>query len=422
VKLNTLTIITAVILIGAGGFMAGRVSLSQAAGSSAASAGDTVRGNNRNSSSGGGPIADRESRRDRPDRDNGASGSRAERLAKLESIVSGEDPFTRNRAIMDLIDQLGPEDFATALTRFQELGFTKSRMGEYSLLLSAWASVDPVGALEYSAKSESGKFARYTVLTAWATNDPDAAIRWAEENHTGKDANPYLPGIIRGLAATDPARATTLLTSLPGSTERGEGLDFMLPHLFQQGADATRAWIASIDDESLKDGAMVRAARELAENDPASTVDWLLETPGEGTQRRIDDTFGVWATRDKEAAMAKFNELPAGEVRADALRGMVSSVAETDPAGALEMMNRFPEDLTDKSIEDYIKDASKSDPTLALAQVLRIQDEKDRDKVQGKTLGRWMESDPEAAQQWIDANPVSDAVYQRMGKRRKGVR
>lgn len=343
-------------------------------------------------------------------------------MAKLESIVSGEDPFTRNRAIMDLIDQLGPDDFATALTRFQELGFTKSRLGEYSLLLSAWAQVDPIGALEYSADSTSGKFARNTVLTAWATNDPDAAIRWAEESHTGSDANPYMPGIIRGLAATDPTRATELLIGLPSSKERGDGLDFMLPHLLQQGPDATRAWIAGIDDEMLKDGAIVRTARELAENDPAGTVDWLLETPGEGTQRRIDDTFGVWVTRDQEAAMAKFNELPAGEVRTDALRGMISSVAEDDPAGALEIMNRYPEDVTDKSIEEYIKDASKSDPNLALAQVSRIQDEKDRDKVQSKTITKWIETDPEAAQQWLDTNPVSDAVYELMGKRRKGVR
>ncbi len=420
-KLNIPTTAAAVIIIGLGGFMAGRVTSPQSATGSSSSASDSAGGSGR-SSNGNSSSANSSAGRDRPERGGGSAESRAERLAKLESIVAGEDPFTRNRAIMELIDQLGPDDFANALTRFQELGFTKSRLGEYSLLLSAWAQVDPVGALEYSAKSASGKFARETVLTAWATNDPDAAIRWAEQAHTGKDANPYLPGIIRGLAGTDPARATALLASLPGSTERGDGLDFMLPHLLQQGPDATRAWIASIQDESLKDGAMIRSARQLAEKDPAATVDWLLETPGEGTQRRIDDTFGVWAARDKEAAMAKFNELPAGEVRTDALRGMVSSVAETDPAGALEMMNRYPDDLDDKSISDYVKDASKTDPSLALAQVSRIEDEKERDNVQGKTLGRWMESDPEAAQQWLDANPVSEAVIERMGKRRKGVR
>ncbi len=421
-KLNTPTVVAAVVLIGLGGFMAGRVSSARPATETSSVAGGPNARDGSRAGSSGGAAGDSASRRSRTERGDSSPESRASRLAKLESIVSGEDPLTRNRGIMDLIDQLGPDDFATALTRFRELGFTESRMGEYSLLLSAYASVDPVGALDYAAKNTTGKFARETVLTAWATNDPDGAIRWAKESHQGTGANPYLPGIIRGLAGTDPVRATELLASLPASSQRSDGLDYFLPHLMQQGPDATRAWIAALDDEALKDGAMVKTARTLADTDPAGTVDWLLATPGEGSQRRIDDTFGVWVTHDKEAAMAKFNEMPVGEARTDALRGMVSTVAATDPTAALEMLNRYPDDVTDKSLGSFIKDSLSADPTLALAQIPRIQDEIEREKVQSKTLTKWLEKDPVAAQNWLDANPVSEAVEERMGKRRKGVR
>ena len=83
------------------------------------------------------------------------------------------------------------------------------------MLLSAWAKHDPLAALDYASANTGSPFARQSILTSWAATDPIAAMRWAEDNHEGNEANPWMVGVIRGIAASDPERATQLMNSMP---------------------------------------------------------------------------------------------------------------------------------------------------------------------------------------------------------------
>lgn len=339
------------------------------------------------------------------------------RLAKLESIVRGENALERNRALLAYIDQLGPGEFADAVAHFRGLGLTEARMGEYSMLLTAWAQADPNSALAYARENTRGSFAQDTILTSWATTDPEAAIRWAQGNHEGDGPNPFIPGIIRGLAQSDPARATELLATMPRSGERGKGLDFILPHLLQQGNDATREWITALADDSLKDGAMLRVARQFADADPAGTASWLLANPGEAAQRRIDDVYETWAAKDSQAAVSSLASLPAGEARSDALRGVIESVAATDPAHALTLLDRFPNDVNDRIVRDFVQSSFRNDPLTAATQIARIGNERERERTYRRTLNAWIEQDSTAALAWMERNPVPDSVRDHINRR-----
>lgn len=343
-------------------------------------------------------------------------GSVKDRLAKLEGIIRGENALDRNRALLAFIDQLGPGDFEEAVARFRSFGLTEERFGEYSLLLSAWAKEDPMAALTYAKENTGNRFATNTILATWASTDPAAAIRWAEANHDGDGANPYMAGIIRSLAADDPTRATQLLASMPKSVERGEALDSMLPHLLNEGADATRAWIAALTDDSLRSGAMMRVADNLAETDPAGTAAWLIANPSEATQRRMDDVYSTWAQKDQQAAISSLTAMPAGENRSNALRGVVSSLAMEDPKAGVAMMNRFPNDVNDRVVQNFIWHSFGNDPATAVSQVSRITDERDRDRMYGRTLEAWLEEDNAAATAWLQKNPVSAAVQERLNR------
>ncbi len=350
----------------------------------------------------------------------GETSSSKDRLARLEAIVRGENPLERNRALLAFLDQLGPGDFEAAVAHFRSLGITDSRHGEYSLLLTAWAQVDPLSALTYAKENTSSGFAQDTILTSWASTDPEAAIRWAQTNHDGDDPNPYLPGIIRGLAQADLARATELLASMPRSEERGSGLDFILPHLLEQGADATRAWIASLTDEALKNGAMMRVAEKLAATDPAGTASWLLANPSEATDRRMDDVYGAWASKDQQAALSSLNALPAGATRSNALRGVVSSLAAESPKAALSLMDRYPNDVNDRMVQNFIWHSFGNDPATAVTQIARIGDENDREKMYRRTLEAWIERDAASAQAWIQTNQIPDSVRAGIAQRQSG--
>jgi len=403
--------------------MAGRISSPATANSTKNAPGETRSTRAASASSGGETSASarKSQRAERAERAaKSAGGNQTERLAKLESIVRGEDPLDRNRALLAFIDQLGPGDFENAVAHFRSLGITESRFGEYSLLLSAWAKADPMAALAYARENTGNRFATNTILTTWASADPEAAIRWAESNHDGDGANPYMAGIIRAIAGSDPARATQLLTGMPRSQERGEALDAMLPHLLTQGAAATRSWIEGITDEALRNGAMSRATDQLAEIDPAGTAAWLIANPGEATQRRMDDVYSSWAQKDEQSAISSLAALPAGENRTNALRGVVSSVAVRDPKAAVSMLDRFPNDVNDRVVQNVVWHSFGNDPSLAVNQISRIADEGERERMYRRTLEAWMDRDSAAAMAWMKTNPVPASVQERINRRQNG--
>lgn len=413
-KLPPATTIAAALVICAVGFFVGRLS-SPSASEQAAASGEPQLAPTRSSSRGTDPAGHAAAAAKRtPRQDSGrptaGTSSAEDKLKRLETIVRGENALDRNRALLAFIDQLAPGDFEAAIAQFRGLGITESRFSEYAMLLTAWSQVDPLAALTYAKANTSSGFATNTILAAWAATDPDAAIQWAQTNHTGTEANPYLAGIIRTLGATDPARATALLTGMPRSQERGEALDAMLPHLLAQGNEATRAWISALTDESLRNGSMMRAAEKLAQADPKGTADWLLANPGEATKRSLDDVLGTWAATNQTAALAYFEALPKGESRSDALRGVISAVATQDAGSAAKMIDRYAGDVTDGTIRSFVWHSFGSDPALALNYIGRISDTDNQERMYSRTLDHWLSRDPASAQAWMQQNTLPENV------------
>lgn len=411
--------ISAILVVGLGGFMIGRITNASSPGTEASDKSPTLAGKSALRAA----SADRAGAPGRSVR--AASGISARiddpdlRHRKLEEIIRGEDALARNRQLLGWIDQLAPGEFEAAVAHFRSLGITESRFGEYATLLSAWAKVDPLAALEYTRANTRGGFATETVLAAWATHDSFAAVQYAEANHEGSGANPLLVGVIRGIAGSDPTLATQLLTGMPRSEERAEALDAMMPYLLSQGPAATKAWIESLTDESLKSGAMLRSAEQLAENDPRGTMDWLLENPSEATRRRMDDVFNVWMQKDRDAALAAMASLPAGENRSNALRGVMSSVAAEDPNEALSLMDRFPSDVTDRVVQNFVWHTFRDQPEMAINQVSKVGSERAREWMYRRLLDNWMDRDQAAAAAWVQQNPLPQGVVDHLNRRQQ---
>jgi hypothetical protein len=416
-KLPPATTIAAALVIGAVGFFIGRLSLPSSP-ESIATAGSNpapTRSSSRAADPSGQAAASAK-RTPLPDSGSSATTTAEARLKRLEAIVRGENALDRNRALLAFIDQLAPGDFEATIAQFRSLGITESRFSEYAMLLTAWSQADPLAALTYATANTRSGFATTTILASWAATDPDAAIRWAEANHRGTEANPYLAGIIRSLGASDPARATALLTAMPRSQERAEALDAMLPHLLAQGSDATRAWISAISDESLRNGSMTRVAGQLAQSDPKGTADWLLANPGDATKRSLDDVFGTWAAANRDAAVAYFQALPTGEERSNALRGVISAVASQDAAAAAKILDRYTGDVTDGTIQSFVWHSFGSDPALAMNYIGRLADAGNQERMYNRTLENWLSRDPAAAQAWMQRNTLPENVLRNIQK------
>jgi hypothetical protein len=336
------------------------------------------------------------------------------RLAKLEEIVRSSDPLERNRALLAFLDKLNPAELKDAVARFRSLGITESRFGEYSMLLTAWAKADPVSALEYAKTETGGDFATNTILSAWAGRDPDAALRWADANFDGEDGNPYLVGIIEGIAGTDPTRATQLLASMPYSSERGEALTALLPFILAQGGEATREWAASIQDDQLREGVINRVVEQLAQKQPKETADWLLTNPTQESVRQLDDALAAWTEQDQPGAIAYYNALPAGEARSSALRGIVNTMATSDPKAAAAFMDSHSADTNDQVVQQFVWHSSQADPALAASYIGKITNPREQENLYNRMLTGWLRRDLAGATTWIQSNTLPQSVQNRV--------
>ena len=348
----------------------------------------------------------------------GAKKAETAAIARMRAVLNQGDPLSRTRAWLAFLDKLSAAEFESVTTAFRENGVDSSRMGEYAMLLTAWAKLDPLAALDFAKTNTGSPFARQTILAAWAATDPESAIHWAEQNHEGDGANPWMVGIIRGLANTDPERAASLMQAMPRSQERGEALDALLPTILDRGAAATHDWIAAIPDETLRNGAMSRVAERLAQSDPAGTASWLAANPGEATNRSIDDVMSVWIQKDKTAAVDYYQSLPAGDTRTNALRGLINSLATSDPRAAADFLERNSAYTSDPVYQQFVWHSFGEAPDLAANYIGRIADPTQRDATYRRMLDAWLRRDLPAASQWINnaAPQLSPDVQQHLNR------
>lgn len=419
-KWNATSVTAACLSVGLGGFVIGKVTNGSTAGSVDAET-EALLDRARQVSDSRAASGNADGRRNpagRPIR-TGASNRNSSleaRLLDMEQIVRSENPLDRSREMLKWVDSLAPGDFKDAVEHFRNLGVGGSRRGEYAMLLTAWGQADPTTAIEYTMENTRGRTATSTVLSAWATRDPEAAVAWAKSNHSDEgDANPYMYGIIRGLSETNLPRATELLAELPFSRERGDALDAILPHLLSKGSDSARNWVATISDEALRDGAIARLSdSQMAKDDPAGTAAWLMDNLGERSTRSVDEVFREFANVDMNASIAAFNQIPAdnNEARSRGLLAIVGVQSREDPSAAIALMDKFPDDVNNRVVQQFVQSSFEENPELAVAQISRMNEGREQRRVYERALGAWIERDEANAVAWINEN--TDTIPERV--------
>lgn len=335
----------------------------------------------------------------------------------ISTIANNNDPIDRASDLLKLISTLGPNDFKQVVADFRALGITGERMSEYGMLLHAWAKTDPLGALDYAEQNTGTQFARQTILTSWAGTDPESAILWAKEHHTGEKANPWLIGVIRGIASNDPTRATEVLHDLPLSRERGTALASIIPHIASQGHETAIRWLDTITDDRLHIGATSYLAASLAKTDAPATADWV-STLGESEEkaRAAGEVADQWADDDLPSAIAWTDTLD-GNSKSSAAREIIGPYAKENPSEAAAWLHTMTDDPKYNDISrSYIWNTARSHPEFSLAQVGEIQDPKTQERYYERILKRWKSQEADAAQTWMDNHQVSDELREKVNQ------
>ncbi|MGJ8723823.1 MAG: hypothetical protein ACSHYB_04635 [Roseibacillus sp.] len=330
----------------------------------------------------------------------------------IEDIARFDDAIERNNALLALIDSLSPDEFLSVVDSFRQLGITDERRGEYEMLLTAWAKVNPSEALAYASENTRGGFARNTILSTWAATNPDAAIAWAESNHDNPDrANPWLVGVIEGIAPYDISRATDLMETLPRSEQRGEALRSVLSQLMSKDPEDAKNWTSTIEDDYLRSGAAAYTAEAIARKDPADAAQWLASLGDvDALNRAGEDITEDWYRDNPEEATAWISTLPP-EAMSEAAEGVVSNIVRENPVEAAEYLSQLatsnPDANFDSAIRDLVRGAGRSDPELAAIWVGGLSNSDDQSRYYHRVLGDWKNRDSGAAEQWMIQNEAS---------------
>ena len=330
----------------------------------------------------------------------------------IEDIARYGDAIERNNALLALIDSLQPDQFLSVVDSFRKLGITRQRWGEYEMLLTAWAKVNPNEALEYSSENTQGRFAGNTILATWATTNPDAAIAWAQAKHEdSEEANPWLVGVIEGIAPYDIPRATGLMETLPRSGERGEALRAMVSQLIAKSPEDAKTWAAGIEEDHLRSGAYAYTAESIAEKNPAEAAEWLSNIGDvDALNRAGEDITEDWYRDNPEEASAWVASLPP-EAMSEAAEGIVSQVVRENPVQAAEYISELaqthPDANFDSSIRELLRGSARQDPELAAVWVAGLSDSGDQTRYYHRILGDWRNRDSDTANAWIQDNEAT---------------
>ena len=336
---------------------------------------------------------------------------------RLATIVRLGDPLDRQTALLELVAQLGPDEFAAVADQYREMEHFGNSRGEYDIILRGWAKTDPLAALEYTAKNPNNRENSSIVLSAWAGNDAAAAEQWAIAQHKGDGANPWLASVIRGIAVNDLDHATRLAATMPSSRERGDAMDAITRALFVQGTDAALAYPASILDPQLRAGFIDNIARRLASKDAAKAADWLASNPDADIQSRTARAVGeALVSQDPAAAGAWLKKLsPAAQ--SEAARGIIPRMSSGDIEGTarwVTSLNGIPN--YDRVVEEFIWSCDQRAPEQSAAWIQGVANEEQRTRLYHRMLGEWAKRDAAAVKNWLTNNQVPESVARRFNR------
>ncbi|MDB4696619.1 hypothetical protein OAF29_07100 [Akkermansiaceae bacterium] len=329
------------------------------------------------------------------------------------------DPIARAEEFLKFVKNLSPDQYLDAVDAYREGGIENEQFGEYRMLLSAWAQVDPLQALDYAKEKTGTNFARQTILSAWAKNDTEGAVAWARENFDseaeGADANPWIVGVIEGISSIDLGRATELLEELPFSRGRGQALDAVFAEVTSGGPENTKQWIASLGDEKLKSGAASRFAGQLAKSDPRAAAEWASSMGSEILKSSAGEIIQQWADNDLTAARNWVADQPE-EIVASAGPALVREMIESeDVVAASDWLASYEGNPAfDESVRSLVWHSMGEEPAFAADWIMKLSSEDDQRSTFHRMIGRWMSKDEAGVVDYVNNNPVPEGIKQRV--------
>jgi hypothetical protein len=343
----------------------------------------------------------------------GKQASPAEPPSDLVAALASDDLITRWGGFIDAVRTMNPQNVDQVVAAFETLPAGYDRHMEMRLLMKKWAAFDSSSALAYAKElsSTESRLAITEVMTEWSENDPDGAISWFRENLDEKEANRqgYLPGIISGVASTDPAKANELLQSINDRSARWQASTLLVKRYVDQSPEEAMKWAGALpnDDPNFRNGILGQVASAVAKRgDLQSCARWAegLEA-GESRNRVVSSLITQWSTRNPAEAAQWAGSLQDTSTRIHGMTQVVNYWAFKDPDSTSNWLESYPRTAeTDPVVQTFVNRVTPRAPGQAAEWANAIMDTKRRDASVRQVLKTWNRLNPGAAEAWRVTN------------------
>jgi hypothetical protein len=332
--------------------------------------------------------------------------TRGELGLAFSRTLTENDPIKRSLEFARLLQQVDSANIHDVIAAFEDLPEGYDRNRERQLLMYQWGTFDGAAAMEYMADERSWYMEKFNALSGWSTVDADGALAWARANHEGND-NPYLIGIVNGIAKTDPVRASQIAETMEYGRNRGYAASILVNAFMRQGPDEAKSWAPTVADERLRDGVVSMVARELARTNPADAAAWVGSLENVDATRSVERIAEQWSRTDPVAA-AEWVGTVANVDAGPAIEQIAEQWGRTDPASAAKWVaSQESQDVRTESLEEVISAWARTDVAAAGEYLRNYPASPERDEAIERYARHLSYTDnKEAAIEW--ANAISD--------------
>jgi len=391
-----------------------------------------------------------------------AEGKRSSKISNIEDAYKKSGSSSRIQALLEFYSTLSAAQLAEEAKKLDNLPMGE-RMTASSLLFGRWAEVDPVAAMAFSnTMGFGGAFVRPTILQSWASTDPanaakyysenpsqfammgmgggrgmggqgataiiakewarldpDAALAWA--NSLGQGKGEALSSVVGEVAKSDPKKAAELAANMDPAL-RGDAYNSIARQWGASNFDDAELWARGLpaDQQARVFSELIQG---LATTNPELAAEKIktLE-PGRETDTAIGTTAGKWAQEDPAAAFDWLAAQTSQRAQRQAMNQVIPSLVVKDPAAALASINKLAAgEVRDSAVSAYVESNYSADPSTLTAPAESISDERDRGRTVATLYNRWKQTDPEAANAYLQqSTAIPDNMKERLTQNRGG--
>jgi|TARA_B110000881_G_scaffold217288_1_gene234458 hypothetical protein len=253
-----------------------------------------------------------------------------------EEFRAAKGPIARRLAFSEMLKNLTPENARLMRENIAHLSQDSAEFREFHY---AWGSMAGQEAIIHG--SDTPKRDMASSLAGWAASDPASAMAYFDTlSPEQQSSGTHMKwGAAFGLADANPQLAAEFAIERfqNGDKEASKMIHIAASAALRSGdREEITSFLAAVPEGEMSIQAHQHAARELAKDNPANTVEWAVDLPeGDGKNHAVGTSFHMWAGRSPEEAAAAIASVPAAD-RDAATYGYATRVVHDDPVVGVE--------------------------------------------------------------------------------------